>query len=233
MQAAYESGDVYLTCAKQVSFVPAGATKATHRKERELFKIVLLATQYGQKAKGLAQRTNMPLWKAEDLLASHRRTYPAYWDWVELNQQTAQFEGRIETVFGWPLNVTHDTRPNTIMNLPVQANGAEMLRWACCYATEAGIEVHAPVHDALLVGGPADCIVDIVEETRKCMQKASELVLGGYVIRTDSAEAMLKENPPQIVCSPDRYFSEKGVAMWERVQGILKSPVSAVASDLS
>jgi hypothetical protein len=223
MQAAYESGDVYLATAKQVGYVPPGATKKTHPRERDLFKIVTLATQYGQKAAGLARRTGIPLWKAEDLLASHRRAYPAYWDWVEYTQQIAMFDGRIETVFGWPLNVSQSTGRNTIMNFPVQANGAEMLRWACCFAVEAGIEVHAPVHDALLVGGPADCIIDIVEETRKCMQRASELVLDGYVIRTDSAEAMLKESPSQIVCWPDRYFSEKGVTMWNKVQKILNS----------
>ncbi len=233
MMEAYESGDVYLATAKQVGYVPQDATKKTHPRERDLFKIVTLATQYGQKAAGLAKRTGMPVWKAEDLLASHRRAYSVYWDWVELTQQTAMFDGRIETVFGWPLNITNATSRNTIMNFPVQANGAEMLRWACCFATESGIEVHAPVHDALLVGGPADCIVDIVEETRRCMQKASELVLDGYAVRTDPAAKMLEESPPQIVCWPGRYFSEKGASMWERVQGILKSPVVAVASGVS
>jgi hypothetical protein len=33
---------------------------------------------------------------------------------------------------------------------PCGANGAEMLRLACCLATERGIEVCAPVHDAIL-----------------------------------------------------------------------------------
>ena len=40
------------------------------------------------------------------------------------------------------------------MNFPMQANGAEMMRLAAIAATEAGIEVRAPVHDAFLIAAP-------------------------------------------------------------------------------
>jgi hypothetical protein len=40
------------------------------------------------------------------------------------------------------------------MNWPMQANGAEMMRIAAMAATEAGIEVCAPVHDAFLIAAP-------------------------------------------------------------------------------
>jgi DNA polymerase-1 len=36
----------------------------------------------------------------------------------------------------------------------MQANGAEMLRMACCLGTEQGIEICAPVHDAVLICAP-------------------------------------------------------------------------------
>ena len=36
----------------------------------------------------------------------------------------------------------------------MQANGAEMMRLAAIAATEAGIEVCAPVHDAFLIAAP-------------------------------------------------------------------------------
>ena len=48
MIEAYRSGDPYLAFGKQIGTVPAGGTKATHRIERDLFKLVILATQYGQ-----------------------------------------------------------------------------------------------------------------------------------------------------------------------------------------
>ena len=34
---------------------------------------------------------------------------------------------------------------------PLQGNGAEMLRLACSLATERGVTVIAPVHDALMI----------------------------------------------------------------------------------
>ena len=36
----------------------------------------------------------------------------------------------------------------------MQANGAEMLRLACCLAIERGVKVCAPVHDAILIDRP-------------------------------------------------------------------------------
>jgi hypothetical protein len=48
----------------------------------------------------------------------------------------------------------------------MQANGAEMLRLACCLATERGIEVCAPVHDAILICAPLDRLDDDVAGMR-------------------------------------------------------------------
>ncbi len=47
-----------------------------------------------------------------------------------------------------------DANPRSLRNFPCQANGAEMLRLACCLATERGVNVVAPVHDASIVEGP-------------------------------------------------------------------------------
>jgi hypothetical protein len=93
----------------------------------------------------------------------------------------------------------------------MQANGAEMLRLACCLATERGIRVCAPVHDALLVEGAAEEIEDVVADTQRAMREASELVLDGFALKTDV----------RIVRHPERYMDERGVKMWEQVMGIL------------
>ena len=45
MQAAYQSGDPYLTFAKQAGAVPVDATKETHGPQRELFKTCILGVQ--------------------------------------------------------------------------------------------------------------------------------------------------------------------------------------------
>jgi hypothetical protein len=59
--------------------------------------------------------------------------------------------GTLHTVFGWCVHVGEAANPRSLRNFPMQANGAEMLRLACCLATECGIEVCAPIHDAVLI----------------------------------------------------------------------------------
>jgi hypothetical protein len=93
----------------------------------------------------------------------------------------------------------------------MQANGAEMLRLACCLATERGIPVCAPVHDALLVGGPIDRIGSVVRATQDAMREASELVLPGFPLRTDA----------KLILYPDRYRDSRGADMWATVWGIV------------
>ena len=211
MKAAYESGDIYMAFAIEAGAAPQGATKASHPEIRDLYKIVVLATQYGQSAVGLSKALGIPVWQAQELLNLHRRVYARYWEWSEWRSQLAIFDRKIDTVFLWPLHVTGRTKPRTISNFPMQANGSEMLRWACCFATEEGIEVHAPVQDALLVGGPVDEIEDVVTAAKQAMAKASDLVLDGFILRTDM----------KVVRFPDRYSDDRGVEMWDRVMRLL------------
>ena len=93
----------------------------------------------------------------------------------------------------------------------MQANGAEMLRLACCLATESGIEVVAPVHDALMICAPLDRLAEDIERTRSCMAEASRIVLDGVELRTDAS----------VVRYPHRYMDKRGAIMWGRVMGLL------------
>ena len=87
-----------------------------------------------------------------------------------------------------------------------------MMRIACCGATEAGLMICAPVHDALLLESPADEIDDQIHMLVTIMQRASELVLGkGRVCGVDVDK----------VVYPDRYSDERGRVMWNRVMAIL------------
>ena len=86
-----------------------------------------------------------------------------------------------------------------------------MLRIACCLATEAGLEVCAPVHDALLLAAPLDRLDEDVARLRACMAEASRIVLAGFEI----------EHRRQAVRWPDRYADERGAEMWRRVMRLL------------
>src|SRR5262245_37298368 len=56
MQEAYRSGDPYLAFAKQSGAVPPDATKHSHKRERDVFKMVVLGVGYGMEAETLAGR---------------------------------------------------------------------------------------------------------------------------------------------------------------------------------
>ncbi len=211
MQAAYESSDPYLWLAREGGYAPADATKATHGDIRDTFKIVYLAANYGMQATSLSQLLGQPEAYAKQLLALHRRKFPGFWKWSDKTLDDAMLHCKIWTCFGWPLHVRTGTKPNTIRNFLVQATGAEVMRLAACLLTEAGIEVHCPVHDAFLIGGPAAEMAAIVEQARALMIEAGRVVLDGCTIRVDA----------KVVEYPDRYSDKRGERMWSVVMGIL------------
>ena len=211
MKGAYTSGDPYLAFAKQAGAVPADATKHSHKAERERFKICALAVQYGMHEKSLAVRLGQPEAYARELLRLHRETYPTFWRWSQAAVDHAMLCCSIYTVFGWTVQVSEDANPRSLANFPMQGNGAEMLRLACCLATERGISVCAPVHDALLIEADSDEIEQAVADTQAAMREASEVVLAGFALQTDAT----------IVRHPDRYSDPRGERMWQTVFGIV------------
>lgn len=211
MREAYLSGDPYLAFAKQAGAIPAYGTKETHESVRDMFKTCVLGVQYSMGEASLARRIGRPLVVARDLLRVHRETYPRFWEWSDSAVQYAMLNGTLHTVFGWTVHVGADANPRSLRNFPMQANGAEMLRLACCLATERGIRVCATVHDALLVEGPADAIHEVVAETRRAMREASEIILDGFALRSDD----------KVVVWPERYMDRRGREMWGRVMRLL------------
>jgi DNA polymerase-1 len=96
------------------------------------------------------------------------------------------------------------------MNFPMQAGGAEAMRLAAIAATEAGIEVCAPVHDAFLIAAPVERINEETARMRLIMSAAGQAV-AGLPIATDVKQVLY----------PDRYMDERGAKMWEIVNALL------------
>jgi hypothetical protein len=118
------------------------------------------------------------------------------------------------------------TKYGTLLNFPMQANGAEMLRLACIYATEAGVQVCAPVHDALLIEGPEEGIMADISRAEQAMALASEAVLGGFRLRVDGVD---KEN---VISHPNRFQAEDKSNLWAEIWRILRE-IEAEKSPLS
>jgi hypothetical protein len=222
MQEAYQSGDPYLWLARRAGAVPSDAGKNTHPGEREQFKVVSLGVLYGLSADGLARRLNVPPCRGRELLCYHRETFRRFWRWSESVEMRGMLTGRLQTVFGWAVHVGPDANPRSLRNFPMQANGAEMMRLACCLTTERGITVCCPIHDALLVEGPADDIEAVVAATQRAMREASELALPGFPLRTDV----------KIVRYPDRYSDPRGERMWGLVQRLLSEAAAEAKQGL-
>jgi DNA polymerase I-like protein with 3'-5' exonuclease and polymerase domains len=174
-----------------------------------------LGVQYGMGEESLARRIGKPPAYARELLRLHRQTYPRFWAWSDGVESHAMLRGWLRTVFGWVVRVGADANPRSLRNFPCQANGAEMMRLACCRVTERGVSVAAPVHDALLVEGSADAIDEVVTRTQEAMAEASEVILSGFRLRSDA----------KIVRWPDRYMDDRGREFWGRVMALLPEEV--------
>jgi len=211
MQDAYLCGDPYLRFAIQADAAPPNATKKTHPSVREQFKTCALGVQYGMSAESLARKLDECTARGRELLRLHHETYSTYWRWSDAIQDFAMLHGKLTAVLGWSVLVTKDANPRSLRNFPLQANGAEMLRLACCLATERGIRVAAPVHDALLIEAPVGEIEHAVTKTQKAMQEAGEIILNGFPLRSDA----------EIVRFPDRYVDQRGETMWKAVSELV------------
>jgi DNA polymerase I-like protein with 3'-5' exonuclease and polymerase domains len=220
MQEAYQSGDPYLTFGKQAGRIPPDGTRKTHGTERDLFKACVLGVQYGMGEQSLARRIDKPVAYARDLLRLNRETYPAFWQWSDGAEAHAMLLGHLHTVFGWTVYVGAEANPRSFRNFPCQANGAEMLRLACSLATESGVSVLAPIHDAILVEGLEWEIDDVVAQTQQAMAEASAILLGGFELRSDA----------NVVAWPDRYMDARGREFWGRVMALSPEPEAGITN---
>jgi hypothetical protein len=82
-----------------------------------------------------------------------------------------------------------------------------MLRIACVLATEAGVTVCAPVHDALLVEAAEHEIANAVAATQRAMREASEIVLDGFALRSEA----------KIFANGSRFVDPRGAETWREV----------------
>jgi hypothetical protein len=212
MKAAYNSGDVYLGFAKAALAVPPAATRQTHKQERELYKQCVLGVAYGMEERSLALRIDRHPLIARSLLRHHHEIFWRFWEWSDNRVRRAMFAGITYTTFGWRYHVTLNPNVRSIRNFPMQGNAAEILRLAICLGVENGMQVCAPIHDAVLIMAPLEQLDADIDKMRGFMEQASELVLDGFKLRTEYVA----------VRYPDRYMDEgRGRQFWDVVMSLL------------
>ena len=186
MIAAYLSGDPYMDLAITAGAAPAGATKKTHPSVRAIFKIAVISILYGIGSESLGFRLGGDRAKAEWLISEFRKKYNRFCEWNQVVVDHAYEDGFISTSLGWRMAVDRHTPPLTVGNFPMQATGSDILRLAVCMAHDRNLTICAMIHDALLFECEEGNLPETMETAPDCMQKASEQLLAGFTIHTDS-----------------------------------------------
>jgi DNA polymerase-1 len=220
MLKMYQSGDPYLSFAKNVGVVPKSATKESHEPVRDNYKVMLLSTQYGLSTRTLAARLKIPEFEAHEMLGQHHSQFSQYWAWSDDYIQQAMQTGVVQTVFGWTYHVgtVGQINERSLRNWPIQSDGADILRISCILAARHGIKILGPIHDAVLIEAPIDRIEADVALMQEIMRRASRIVLnsdadGPYELRTDF----------KIWKFPNHYTDKRGDAIWQHVLELLAS----------
>jgi len=214
LMAGYKAGDPYMDFGIRSGVLPEGATKHSHADTRQLLKGTVLGINYGMQERTLASRLDVTPFEARQLIQKHREAYPVFWEWSDAVCAQGMLTLQLSTELGWTqtLDCRSKINPRALINFPMQANGAEILRLACCLATEDGLEIVAPVHDALAMVAPLDAIDDHTARLLQHMEAASETVLSGFTIRAEVEAEVLH---------PNRYSDKGGHEMWDLVTGLL------------
>jgi DNA polymerase-1 len=212
--------DPYLKLAIAVGAAPPGATKKTHAAIRDSFKPIVLGILYGMGRRTLGIRMGKTSSHADAVLRAHKERYPRFWSWSAAVVNNAMLGQPLQSTYGWRWYI-EEVKNNknamppkkesvvpAIMDWPMQTNCAEMLRLACIFGHEDGIELIAPVHDALMVEAAIDEIEDVSARMEQHMRRASRLVLDGFELKVGA----------EIVKYPNRYMDmSRGKPMWDLI----------------
>ena len=214
----YATNSPYIEFAKRFDEAPSSATKTTHEKVHERYKVGCLGAQYGMQEETLAQRLGVSTFVAHEMLGQHRGLFAQYWAWAEDWVAYALDAGVMHTPLGWTCRTgITEFNARSIGNFPVQATGADILRIACVWAHRRGIRLCGSIHDAVLIEAPIDRIEADVALTQEIMRRASRVVLntdpyGPYELRTDAT----------IIRHPDRFSDKRGRQIWADVLNLLE-----------
>lgn len=221
MQDDYLNGDFYINFGVALGLLPPGCTKAIAEEHysgvRDRLKVVCLATLYGMGALLLSMRIDKPKAIAAAWIRYHRHRYKTFWEFAQRAVDHLMRNGSLQTELNWHLHPRRDPNPRSVANFPIQANAAEILRVACCLVAEAGYEINAPVHDAILVNCKIEGIDRTKAEVTALMIKASQIVLGGFALKVGV----------EVTRYPDHLTDKRGTKMWAAVTkqlDLLKRP---------
>jgi DNA polymerase I len=213
----YSRGDVYYALARLCGLADGDVDPVIWKKNnggvRDRMKPLQLGVNYGMGVRSLARGLNRHPLIASGIIERHKRAYPRFWQWREGQMVCAMLDRRIESSFGWPLQLTTSPNKRTLYNFPCQSDGAEMLRLATWRLTEAGIVPVMLVHDGILLEVKNR---EQIEQAKEIMRAAGRDVCGGFEIGVDVDQMLL---------GGARYTDKRPMAkkMWATMMGALEA----------
>ncbi len=164
---------------------------SAYAEQRGLFKSTTLGLQYGMGAAKLAVKLAADMGRpftedeARRLLELHKKTYPVYWKWLEKQGREYERYGSLILWDGWALLGDNDNTLS-VRNFPVQGTGATIMREAVRLAHARGLDILAPLHDAIYCQTVLDRAEETTRELSDCMLQAVRNVIGDSLeIRLD------------------------------------------------
>jgi hypothetical protein len=207
--------DCYLEFAKLTGAVPPEATAKSHSVVRGLYKTCILGVQYGIGSLSLADQIGAPPIVARELMREHRETFRVFWRWIEMVVDKAMLEGKLQTPLGWTIHTGREPNPRSLMNFPMQATGADIMRLAACLMAERGIPIGGAVHDAFAICCPVDQLEECKAAAEAAMREASRIVPGGFELDVE-----IKDE--DVIRWPNRYMDERGKVVWDKIMVLLE-----------
>jgi DNA polymerase I len=188
LMSAFTSGaDVHTETAKRVFSVEAADVTIAMRSKA---KMVSYGLAYGMESYGLAQRLNVPVAEAQQILDAYFEAFPNVRDYMDRAVADARNKGYTETLFGRRRNIPELQSPNyrirqmgerQAMNAGIQGLAADIFKVALARLDHALIDaghrsrITLQVHD--------EVVVEVVPEERE--------IVGALTVDTMKAAALL------------------------------------------
>jgi DNA polymerase I len=149
----YAAGDIYHALARMCGLTNEPDPirwKELNRPQRDRMKPLQLGINYGMGVPSLARGLDRHPLIASELIERHKRRYPRFWQWREEIVRAAMLERRMESVFGWPLHITHSPNQRTLYNFPMQSGGVKCCGSPRFVCAKPGIVPIMLIHDGIL-----------------------------------------------------------------------------------
>lgn len=187
-----------------------------------------LGLQYGMKSKSLSKKltldtgTEVSEREAKRLENIHKKNFRVFWNWIDVKMKQYKRDKHLTLWDGWTLLGDNDN-DLSVKNFPVQGTAAVILRLAVQKATDYGVKIMCPLHDAIYArcyDNEAD-----IEWTNNMMDKAmndavSEVLGDRLVIRIDT----------DIHKHDDVWIEGKGAANYKRLSKFLTHQDGSIES---